>query len=428
MTAWVCGNRERRRSRRPRAGPAVVDHGQPEAVWEGHERGFGEQRPEFSIVHVAPHCHHGIDRPQLGQDGPGADVAGMDDQIRRRQPFPAVVGEAPAAPGHVRVGDDGDVHWAGQGDIDLSGDPACDLVTGAFSYSGAGIAARLLASGRRVRTLTAHPERAARLNASVEAHPYRFDDPEALTRILEGVDTLYNTYWVKVEHAGTTFAGAVANSRTLFDAARRAGVARVVHVSVSNPALDSPLPYFRGKALVEQALAQGDLAYAIVRPTWIFGGDRELLANNIGWILRHFPVFPLPGDGRYEVQPVHIDDFARICQEAANTEGNVIVDAAGPQTLSFESLVRAIRTAVGSRSAILHVPPAVMRAASRALGVVVRDVVLTPEEIGGLMAGLLVSQDPPLGSLGFADWIAQPGGSFGRSYVNELRNHFARQG
>ena len=318
------------------------------------------------------------------------------------------------------------MRMADQGDIARNSDPGCDLVTGAFSYSGAAIASRLLASGRRVRTLTSHPERARRLSQVVEAHPYRFDDPRALARSLEGVHTLYNTYWVRFERAGTTFAGAVTNSRALFEAARQAGVARVVHVSVSNASPDSPLPYFRGKALVEQALDEVGLPHAIVRPTWIFGGAGELLANNIGWILRRFPVFPLPGDGRYEVQPVHIDDYARICQQAAQVEGNVTLDAAGPETLTFEALILAIRAAVGSRSGIVHVPPGLMRAASRALGLVVRDVVLTAEEIRGLMAGLLVSAQPPLGTIGFSDWIAGHGSAFGDRYVNELRNHFAQ--
>lgn len=303
-------------------------------------------------------------------------------------------------------------------------DSSCDLVTGAFSYSGTAIAARLLAAGRRVRTLTSHPERGARLGGRVEALSYSFDDPAALARSLDGVSTLYNTYWVRFERAGTSFAGAVANSRRLFEAARQAGVGRVVHVSVSNPSAESPLPYFNGKALVEQALSESGLPHSIVRPTWIYGGERELLANNIGWILRRFPVFPIPGDGRYQVQPVHIDDFARICVEAAQSDLDTTIDAAGPQTLAFNDVVRAIRAGVGSRSVIVHVPPGVMRLASGALGVLVRDVVLTPEEIDGLRAGLLVSHKPPLGKVGFADWIAGHGGEFGRSYVNELRNHF----
>ena len=383
---------------------------------------LGQESLEPRVVHVAPYRDNRTNRLKFSQERGRAQVSGVNDQIGRGQPGQAVRRESPSTSRHMCVGDDGDVHACPR-DIDRT-ESTCDLVTGAFSYSGAAIASRLLACGRQVRTLTGHPGRATRFGGQVEAHPYRFDDQSALVRSLAGVRTLYNTYWVRFEHAGTTFAQAVANSRMLFEAALQAGVARVVHVSVSNPSLDSPLPYFRGKALVERSLAEVGVAHTIVRPTWIVGGDGELLANNIGWILRRFPVFPIPGDGQYHVQPVHIDDFARICQDGAEVEGNITLDAAGPETPTFEAVVRAIRAAVGSRAPIVHVRPGVMKAAARALGPLVRDVVLTSDEITGLMDGLLVSREAPRGRVAFGDWVAQHGGSLGRSYVNELRNHF----
>ena len=300
-----------------------------------------------------------------------------------------------------------------------------DLVTGAFSYSGAHIATRLLALGRDVATLTFHPDRPHPLRGRVRAFPYRFDDPVALARALEGVGTLYNTYWVRFDHGGSTYAGAVASSRRLFQAAQRAGVTRIVHVSIANPSADSPLPYYRGKALVEQALAEAGVGYAIVRPTWIFGGQPEVLANNIAWILRRMPVFAIPGDGRYPVQPVHIDDLVRICLDAARADTGTILDAAGPETLSFEELVQAIRRATGSRARIVHLPPIAMTAVARALGILVRDVVLTGDEVKGLTAGLLASHHAPLGRISFTGWLREHRDSLGRSYANELQRHFS---
>jgi uncharacterized protein YbjT (DUF2867 family) len=300
-----------------------------------------------------------------------------------------------------------------------------DLVTGAFSYSGAQIAARLLDSGRGVRTLTYHPDRPHRLRASVEALEYRFDDPAALARSLVGVSTLYNTFWVRFDHGRTSFANAVESSRMLFFAAKRAGVQRIVHLSITNPSLESPLPYFRGKALVEYALAQSGVPYSIVRPTWIFGGERDVLANNIAWILRRMPVFPVPGDGAYPVQPVHVEDLARICTDVGDAAGDIVIDAAGPETMPFRDLVALVRTAVNTGSPILRIPPAVMTAAARALGVLVGDVVLTGDEIRGLMAGLLISHEPPLGQIAFSEWLEEHATSVGRSYANELQRHFA---
>ena len=237
------------------------------------------------------------------------------------------------------------------GGLAMSEHTPTDLVTGAFSYSGAQIAQRLLDSGRGVRTLTYHPDRAHRLRTEVDALPYRFDDPAALARSLEGVCTLYNTFWVRFDHGKTSFANAIESSRMLFFAAKRAGVQRIVHLSITNPSLDSPLPYFRGKALVEYALAQSGVPYSIVRPTWIFGGERDVLTNNIAWILRRMPAFALPGDGAYPVQPVHVDDLARICADAGRASGDIVIDAAGPETMPFRDLVTLVRGAVHTRLA-----------------------------------------------------------------------------
>ncbi|PZS13842.1 MAG: epimerase [Solirubrobacterales bacterium] len=309
----------------------------------------------------------------------------------------------------------------------MSGERSIDLVTGAFSYTGSHIAERLLESGRGVRTLTFHPERVHRLHASVETFAYRFDDPAALTRSLEGVDTLYNTFWVRFDHRQTSFANAIESSRMLFFAARSAGVKRIVHVSIANPSIESRLPYFRGKALVEFALAQSGVRYSIVRPTWIFGGERDVLANNIAWILRRMPAFALPGNGTYPVQPVHVDDVARICLDAARSVGDVVIDAAGPETMAFCDLVALIRDAVGTRSPIIHLPPGLMAVAASALGLLVGDVVLTAEEISGLMAGLLVSHAPPRGRIAFGQWLDEHRTSVGRSYANELHRHFVTE-
>jgi uncharacterized protein YbjT (DUF2867 family) len=298
-----------------------------------------------------------------------------------------------------------------------------DLVTGAFSYSGSRIAEFLLESGRDVRTLTYHPEREHPLQARVEAFSYRFDDPDVLARSLEGVATLYNTYWVRFERGETTFANAVANSEALFQAARRAGVARIVHVSIANPSIDSPLPYYRGKALVEQALGASGVPYSILRPTWFFGG-RDILTNNIAWVVRHMPVFVVPGDGEYLVQPIHLDDLARICLRAADGPSDVITDAVGPDAMTYEQLVRAVCEALGRRARILHAPPDVVAALSHALGVVVRDVVLTADEIRGLTAGLLVSHQPALGQISFLDWLQKNASDLGRRYASELDRHF----
>lgn len=276
-----------------------------------------------------------------------------------------------------------------------------------------------------MRTLSFHPDRPHRLQSSVEALSYRFDEPAALAQSFEGVSTLYNTYWVRFDHGQTTFEQAIERSQALFAAARTAGVERIVHVSITNPSIGSSLPYFRGKARVESSLAEVGVPYAIVRPTLIFGGYRDVLVNNIAWIMRRAPVFPVPGNGAYLVQPIHIEDLARICTDVARGGESLVVDAAGPQMMPFAQLVTLIRRAIGARAPIVHVPSGMMVLAARALGLLTRDVVLTSDEIEGLMAGLLVSHEPPLGQISFSDWLHNNRTSVGRTYANELERHFS---
>jgi uncharacterized protein YbjT (DUF2867 family) len=299
--------------------------------------------------------------------------------------------------------------------------PALDVVTGAFSYTGRHIAEALLIRGRGVRTLTRRSYPAHPLAGKIGIAPLRFD--ESLVESLRGADTLYNTYWVRFERGATSFAGAVENTARLVDAARRAGVRRVVHVSVANPDPGSPFPYFRGKAETERIVRESGLSYAVVRPTLVFGPE-DILVNTIAWGLRHVPLFLVPGDGRYEVQPVSVRDTASICVEAGADDHDAVLDAAGPVRWSFEEIVRLIARAVSSRARIAHAAPAVALAATTIAGLALRDVVLTRDELGALMAGLLVSSEPPRGGDRFDSWVVANGPTIGRRYTSELARNF----
>lgn len=298
-----------------------------------------------------------------------------------------------------------------------------DVVTGAFGYSGRYIARRLLNDGRLVRTLTNHPQRSRPFNTRVDAFPFNFDRPGELVRSLEGVTTLYNTYWVRFTHGSTSFDQAVANTRKLIRAAEEAGVRRFVHISITNPHLTSPLPYFRGKAELEQALMNSRLSYAIIRPTVIFG-DEDILINNMAWLLRKAPVFVIPGSGDYRLQPVAADDLAEIAVTAGQARQNQLIDAVGPEVFTFETLVRVIAATVHSRALIVHLPPNLALFLSRLIGRFVRDVVLTKEELVGLMSNLLVVDGPPTGRTRLSDWLNEHASSVGQHYASELERHY----
>jgi NADH dehydrogenase len=300
-----------------------------------------------------------------------------------------------------------------------------DVVTGAFSYSGSAIARELRAVGRQVRTLTAHPDRAP-ADTDIEVRPLNFADSAELTRSLHGAHTLYNTYWVRFAHGRVDHDAAVANSRTLFAAAEAAVVQRIVHVSITHPSPDSPYPYFRGKAHVEQLLADSGISHVIARPAILFGGDGVLI-NNIAWLLRHLPLFAIGGRGDYRIRGIHVDDLARLCVSLGARTDTVTVDAVGPQTLTFRELVHAVRDAVNSHALIVPVPPALVPALSGALGLLLRDTLLTRQEYQAMAAGLADSDAPSTGEIVLTDWLAQQSADLGRRYANELDRHFRQQ-
>jgi uncharacterized protein YbjT (DUF2867 family) len=297
------------------------------------------------------------------------------------------------------------------------------VVTGAFSYTGRHIAKRLLSQGRRVVTLTGHPHRADPFHGAIEIQPYDFERPAELVRRLRGVSTFFNTYWVRFPHRGMTYDRAVENSRVLIRCAREAGVHRFVQVSITNPSLDSPYRYFSGKAEVEMALRESGLSYAIVRPTVVFG-DGGILIHNIAWLLRKFPVFALPGDGAYRLQPVYVEDVADLVVSASQKSRNLTLDAAGPETFTFAELVRLIARAVGSKARIVRTPPMAALALAKIAGLSVRDVILTKEEIISLRDDLVVSSEAPRGRTKISDWLVRNAADLGRNYLNELDMHF----
>jgi uncharacterized protein YbjT (DUF2867 family) len=298
-----------------------------------------------------------------------------------------------------------------------------DVVTGAFSYTGKYVTRRLLRAGRRVRTLTGHPNRETEFGEQVEIAPLDFQNPRGLVQSLRGATVLYNSYWVRFSHGRATFDQAVANSRVLIRAAKESGVRRIVHLSIANPTIDSPLPYYSGKAQVERAIIDSGLSYAILRPTVIFGVE-DILINNIAWFVRHFPVFAIPGSGQYQLQPIFAEDIADLAVSAARKKDDLILDAVGPEIFTFEDLVRLIAKCVRTKARLVHVRPSFALWMLRLIDPIVGDVILTREEIDGLMANLLVSKEPATGQTRFSEWLAQNASLLGTTYASELARHY----
>jgi len=298
-------------------------------------------------------------------------------------------------------------------------------VTGAFGYTGKYITKQLLTIGKQVITFTGHMDRPNEFGDRVKVYPFDFNQPNRLVEHLKGVHTFYNTYWVRFDHGKATYEQAIANTRILIEAAKHAGVQRFVHVSITNPSTDSTLPYFRGKALLESAIKESGLSYAIVRPTVVFGNE-DILINNIAYLLRRFPVFIVPGRGDYRLQPIYVEDLAQICIQVAKEDRDEVIDAIGPQIVTFNELVTLIKKIVGSQARILHMPERLVLPIVRLMGAVLGDVVITREEIAGLSADLLISSDRPTGKLRLDDWLYQNRERVGVRYASELKRHYVR--
>ncbi|MDT8069395.1 MAG: NAD(P)H-binding protein [Terriglobia bacterium] len=297
------------------------------------------------------------------------------------------------------------------------------VVTGGFGFSGRCIAQKLLMRGERVRTLTNHPDTASALYDRMEIARLDFEDEATLARSLAGATVLFNTYWVRFAYGGASHELAIRNTKRLIRAAEAAGVKKIVHVSITNPSLESPLPYFRGKAEVEESIRASKLSYAILRPAVLFG-QGDILINNIAWMLRNFPVFAVPRMGEYRVQPIFVEDLAELAVASGRAKENGVSDAVGPETYTYDALVRMIQEAIGSRARITYQPAPLIRLASKILGLIVDDVVLTRDEIKGLTADLLVSHGPPTGHTSLHDWIYANARNLGTTYASELGRHY----
>jgi NADH dehydrogenase len=291
------------------------------------------------------------------------------------------------------------------------------VITGAFSYTGAAVADELLKRGYEVRTLTNR-----RSDKKILSAPLKFDR-EHLESQLRDAETFINTYWIRLPYAGQTFDTAVKNSRILIDAAKSAGVQRFVHISVSNAGRGTNLGYYRGKDQVEKYLRESGVAYSIVKPTLIVGPG-DVLTNNIAWFLRRLPFFPVPGGGHYRIQPVMLNDVAKITADAAEASGNVEVDAAGQDIISFRDYVKKIAKACRLRRWVFGAPTWLALPALKLVGLFLRDIILTREEVLGLKQELLTTSSTPLGKESVLEWLAQNGQLLGRKYANDLDRHF----
>ncbi|MFQ3550380.1 MAG: NAD(P)H-binding protein [Armatimonadota bacterium] len=296
------------------------------------------------------------------------------------------------------------------------------LVTGAFSFSGKYIAKKLLDEGWKVSTLTNHPSQNSELSELIESYPLDFSSPDDIANIMKDADLFVNTYWIRNETGKLKFKDVVENTKLLIESAKHAEVRKFVHISILNPSEDSPYPYYRAKAEAENILKESGLNYTILRPAMLFG-DQGILINNIAWFLRHLPVFAIPGDGSYKMQPIHVVDLAELVNESSKNNDNKIIDAIGPDIFTFEELIKHICVHIKTNPIVLKLPPDKIPLMMKPLEVILRDKVLTKDELASFMANLLVSESKPTGIIHLGEWIAANASWLGLKYFSDSKRH-----
>lgn len=294
------------------------------------------------------------------------------------------------------------------------------VVTGAFGYSGKYIADRLIKKGYQVVTLTNSPFRNQQKSEKILIHPYDFEHPKNMELAFNGVKVLFNTYWIRMESSNITFTQVVQNTKKLIEVACNAGVTQIIHISVSNPSLQSRSKYYRSKAEVEEIIKSSGLQYTILRPAFLFGNE-DILINNIAWMLRKLPAYPIFGNGTYKVRPIHVEDLADLAVEQINQNGNKIINAGGQVTYQYRDFITAIENAICINRPLIPVPIGIGYYGSVLLGLMLKDVITTREELDALVSGNLNVDGPAIGNINLNEWLKENSSTLGKHYRSERK-------
>lgn len=300
-------------------------------------------------------------------------------------------------------------------------------ITGAWSYSGRRVAARLLQAGHTVVSLTNRkiPDPDPH-DGRVRAEPYDFS-PGALERALEGVDVLACAYWTRHDRAPLgnrgpwlSHAEAVSRSARIIESARAAGVSRLVWTSIANPGLDPDLSYYAGKAEVERLVQESGLPHAILRPACFFG-PAAILIENVAWAARRMPVVPIPAGPEYRIRPIHVGDYAELIADAVASGDTYTRDACGPDRVEFGELIRTIARLCGGRARPVRLPLRACAPLYAAASRVIRETILTTDELIGLSRNRLDSLEPPAGPTSLLAWLEEHASEVGVRFAREPR-------
>ena len=250
------------------------------------------------------------------------------------------------------------------------------LLTGATGVVGSALLRRLVAEGHQVRCLVRDPRRLGPLRVRVQIALGDLADPPSFRNAMRGVDTVVHLAASTRDqpHGSIEELAAIATWR-MVEAAQRAGVERFVFFSALGASEHHRCRLFRAKALAEQAVRESDMRSTVLAPSLVYApGDRWLtLIDRLGLL----PIVPVSGRGRAICQPIWAEDVAgctiavlRGAGLSHNGTSRARYELAGPDTFSYDAVIRAILAASDRQRPLLHVPTPIvsrsLRAAERA--------------------------------------------------------------
>lgn len=238
---------------------------------------------------------------------------------------------------------------------------------GGTGFVGRHIARLLCAQGWAVRIPTRDADKAKQMLASVavEIVPVEIisadvHDVAQLAKLFAGMDAVINLVGILHEQRGQTFQRAhVELPRKVIEAARSAGVRRLLHMSALNAAADGPSAYLRSKGEAEMLVQASGLQTTVFRPSVIFGAGDKFLTL-FAKLARWAPLLPLAcADAKF--QPVWVEDVAQTFLHSLNDASSIgqHYDICGPRVYRLRELVSFVAACRDRHPLIVPLPNAV---------------------------------------------------------------------
>ena len=245
-------------------------------------------------------------------------------------------------------------------------------VTGANGFVGRHVVARLLPRRHQVRALVSErPGSEGELpggGAGMEVRRADVRRPETLRGAFDGVDAIVHTVAIPTERKQKFADVNVAGVAHVVEEARRADVARIVHMSAIGADPASPYPYLRSKGRGQALVTGAGIPHVVLRPSLLFGEGDDFFPR-LRFSL-YFPIVPVPGDGKARFQPVHVDDIAQALV-AALERGDIsgVHELGGPEAVTYDEMLEETMRGTGIRRPRVHLPVLLVKPAAFAMTV-----------------------------------------------------------